>query len=216
LAALAGGDGAASAIDRLGTRTQGRSTNHAQQAAFVWSELPVPVIAAVHGVALGGGLQIALAADLRVVAPDAQLSVLEIRWGLVPDMTGTYILPRLLPLDVAKDLTWTGRTVSGAEAVAMGLATRLSDEPRRDALALGAELAGRNPQAIRGAKKLLNQSGRVGQEEQFRAESDVMGSLIGSPNQREAVAASLENRPPRFADPADFRPTATDEGARNL
>jgi enoyl-CoA hydratase/carnithine racemase len=204
LEAMAGVEGAASAVDRLGRRTQGGMTNHAQQAAFVWSELPAPVIAAVHGVALGGGLQIALAADLRIVAPDAQLSVLEIRWGLVPDMTGTHTLRRLLPLDVAKELTWTGRMVSGVEAVSMGLATRLSDEPLRDALALATDLASRSPQAIRGAKRLLNQSGLVSQRDQFQAESAVMASIIGSPNQLEAVAASLENRPPRFVDSADF------------
>ena len=126
-----GGDGSRAAT-RLGDRAPGRITNHGQQAAFTWTELPVPVIAAVHGVALGGGLQIALAADLRIVAPDARLSVLEIRWGLIPDMTGTHMLRRLVPLDVAKELTWTGRMVSGEEAVALGLATRLADDPRGD------------------------------------------------------------------------------------
>ena len=156
----------------------------------------MPVIAAVHGVALGGGLQIALAADLRIVAPDARLSVLEIRWGLIPDMTGTHMLRRLVPLDVAKELTWTGRMVSGEEAVALGLATRLSDDPRRDALALAAELAASNPHAIRGAKQLLNQSGLVSQEQQFQDEARIMGSLIGSPNQVEAVAGLLRKEAP--------------------
>ena len=110
-------------------RGEGRMTNLAQQAAYTWTELAVPVIAAVHGHALGGGLQIALGADIRIVAPDARLSVLEIRWGLVPDMAGTLMLHRLLPLDVAKELVWTGRMVSGVEAVALGLATRASDDP---------------------------------------------------------------------------------------
>jgi enoyl-CoA hydratase/carnithine racemase len=186
---------------RLGARREGRITNHAQQAVYAWTELPVPVIAAVHGVALGGGLQIALGADLRIVAPDAQLSVLEIRWGLIPDMTGTHMLRRLVALDVAKELTWTGRMVSGTEAVALGLATRVSDDPLGAALALAAELAGGNPHAIRGAKELLNQSGLVSQEQQFLDESRIMGSLIGSPNQVEAVAAYFEKRPPVFADP---------------
>lgn len=186
---------------RLGARREGRITNHAEQAVYAWTELPVPVIAAVHGVALGGGLQIALGADLRIVAPDAQLSVLEIRWGLIPDMTGTHMLRRLVALDVAKELTWTGRMVSGTEAVALGLATRVSDDPLGAALALAAELAGGNPHAIRGAKELLNQSGLVSQEQQFLDESRIMGSLIGSPNQVEAVAAYFEKRPPVFADP---------------
>jgi enoyl-CoA hydratase/carnithine racemase len=190
-----------SRLSRLGNRGPGRITTHGQQAVFVWTELAVPVIAAVHGVALGGGLQLALGADLRIVAPDARLSVLEIRWGLVPDMTGTHLLSRLLPLDVAKELTWTGRLVSGEEAVALGLATRLSDDPRPAALTLAAELAASNPYAIRGAKRLLNQSGLVTQEQQFREEARIMGSLIGSPNQVEAVAAYFEKRPPVFADP---------------
>ena len=186
----------------IGGRMPGRITNHFQQAAYTWTEIPVPVIAAVHGVALGGGMQIALAADLRIVAPDARLSVREIRWGLIPDMTGTHMLRRLLPLDVAKELTWTGRMVSGEEAVALGLATRLSDDPRGAALTLAGELAASNPYAIRGAKRLLNQSGLVSQEEQFREEARIMGSLIGSPNQVEAIAAYFEKRPPVFADPA--------------
>jgi enoyl-CoA hydratase/carnithine racemase len=195
-------DGGSRPTNRLAEREEGRITNHAQQAVFGWTELPVPVIAAVHGVALGGGLQIALGADLRIVAPDARLSVLEIRWGLIPDMTGTYMLRRLVPLDVAKELTWTGRMVSGEEAVALGLATRLSEDPRGTALALAAELAASDPGAIRAAKQLLNQSGLVSQEQQFRDEARLMGSLIGSPNQIEAVTAYFEKRPPVFADPA--------------
>jgi enoyl-CoA hydratase/carnithine racemase len=199
--AMAGSGGGTGVTTRLGRRPTGRITNHGQQAAYVWTELPVPVIAAVHGVALGGGLQIALGADLRLVAPDARLSVLEIRWGLIPDMTGTHMLRRLVALDVAKELTWTGRMVSGEEAVDLGLATRLSDDPRRDALALAAELAASSPDAIRGAKQLLNQSGLVGPEQQFRDESMVMGSLIGSANQVEAVTAFFEKRAPVFVDP---------------
>ena len=114
-----------------GPATPGGITNVAQQAVYTWTELPVPVIAAVHGVALGGGIQIALGADLRIVAPDARLSVLEIRWGILPDMTGLQTLPRLVGLDVAKELAFTGRMVSGEEAVALGLATRVSERPAR-------------------------------------------------------------------------------------
>jgi enoyl-CoA hydratase/carnithine racemase len=182
-------------------RMAGRITNHFQQAAYTWTEMPVPVIAAVHGVALGGGMQIALAADLRIVAPDSRLSVLEIRWGLIPDMTGTHMLRRLVGLDVAKELTWTGRMVEGSEAVRLGLATRISDDPRGEALDLASELAARSPDAIRAAKRLLNQSGLVSQGQQFIDESHEMGALIGSPNQVEAVAAYFEKRPPVFTDP---------------
>jgi enoyl-CoA hydratase/carnithine racemase len=185
----------------LGDRPKGRVANLGQQAAYTWTELAVPVIAAVHGVALGGGFQIALGADLRIVAPDAQMSVLEIRWGLVPDMTGTQMLPRLVPIDVAKELTWTGRMVSGEEAVKIGLATRTATDPRAAALELAREIAAKNPFAIRAGKRLLNQSGLVDLAQQLRDESAEMGALIGSANQVEAVKAYFEGREPVFADP---------------
>ena len=172
-----------------------------QRAAYVWAEIPVPVIAAVTGNALGGGLQIALGADIRIVAPDARLSVLEIRWGLVPDMTGTQLLPELVGRDVAKELTFTGRMVSGTEAVALGLATRVDPDPRQAALELARSIAGRSPHAIRAAKRLLDLAGRVDLETGFAAEQEEIGALVGSPNQAEAVAAEFEQRPPRFTDP---------------
>jgi enoyl-CoA hydratase/carnithine racemase len=184
----------------LGRRDEGRITNRGQQAVYVWTEMPAPVIAAIHGVALGGGIQIALGADIRIVAPDARMSVLEIRWGLVPDMTGSQMLPRLVGLDVAKELTLTGRMVSGEEAVRLGLATRLSEHPREDALALAGEIAARSPQAVKGAKALLNMAGLVSLEEGFKAESRTIGGLIGSPNQVEAVMAYFEKRDPQFSD----------------
>jgi enoyl-CoA hydratase/carnithine racemase len=184
----------------LGRRDPGRITNRGQQAVYVWTEMPAPVIAAVHGPALGGGVQLALGADIRIVAPDAKLSVLEIRWGLVPDMTGTQMLPRLVGLDVAKELTFTGRMVSGEEAVRLGLATRVSEHPLDDALALAREIAGRSPDAVRGAKALLNRAGLVSLEEGFIAESRTIGPLIGSPNQVEAVMAYFEKRDPVFQD----------------
>ena len=184
----------------LGRREAGRITNLAQQAAYTWTELAVPVIAAVHGVAYGGGLQIALGADLRIVAPDARLSVMEIRWGLLPDMTGLQVLPRLVGLDVAKELAFTGRVVGGEEAVRLGLGTRASTTPRDDALALARELAGKNPAALRGIKELLDAAGTRPLAESFLEESRLMGALIGSPNQLEAVMAEMEKRPARFDD----------------
>ena len=206
LAALTGMGGAEPGVGdrpvrRLTDRLPGKVTNWAQDAAYAWAELPVPVIAALHGVALGGGAQIALAADIRIMAPDARLSILEIRWGLVPDMSGTATLTRLVPIDVAMELTWTGRMVEGEEAVRIGLATRLSDDPRKDALDLAAQIAGRNPDAIQAAKRLLRQSGRVPLEQQFLDESREMAALIGSANQAEAVKAWFEKRDPVFADP---------------
>jgi enoyl-CoA hydratase/carnithine racemase len=200
--AAAGGQGEAASgdIGAIG-RTDGRITHLAQQAAHGWSEVPVPVIAAVSGHCLGGGLQIALGADLRIVHPDATLSVLEIRWGLSPDMTATATLPRLVGIDVAKELTWTGRNVSGTEAVALGLCTRASDDPLGDSLALADEIAGKSPGAIRGTKRLLEQSGRVPLAQQYADERHTIGSLIGTPNQVEAVAAYFEKRAPSFADP---------------
>jgi enoyl-CoA hydratase/carnithine racemase len=179
-------------------RTEGRITHLGQQACWVWQELEVPVIAAVHGAALGGGLQIALGADLRIVAPDAKLSVLEARWGLIPDMTGTQTLVRLVGLDVAKDLTFTGRMVSGTEAVALGLATRVADDPVAAALELAADLVTKSPDALRHGKRLLNLSGTRPVAEQFLDERETMAALIGSPNQVEATMAFFEKRPPRF------------------
>jgi enoyl-CoA hydratase/carnithine racemase len=176
--------------------------NFAQRAAWVWTELPVPVIAAVHGVAYGGGLQIALGADLRLVAPDARLSVMEVKWGLVPDMSGTQTLRRLARLDVVKELTYTGRIVSGTEAVALGLATRAVESPRESALELAREIASKSPDAIRAAKRLLDASGGVGNAEGLRLEEELQRSLIGRPNQVEAVRANVERRAPRFRDPS--------------
>ena len=194
------GDGGQGGIGAIG-RTDGRITHLAQQAAHGWSEVPVPVIAAIWGHCLGGGLQIALGADLRIVHPEATLSVLEIRWGLSPDMTGTATLPRLVGPDVAKELTWTGRMVGGAEAARLGLATRASESPLDDALALAREIAGRNPHAVRSVKRLLDRSGIVPLAQQYADERHEIGSLIGTPNQVEAVAAYFEKRAPSFADP---------------
>jgi enoyl-CoA hydratase/carnithine racemase len=175
--------------------------NHAQQAAWVWAEMPAPVIAAVHGVAFGGGLQVALGADIRFVAPDAQLSVMEIKWGLIPDMTGSQTLRRLVRLDVAKELTFTGRIVSGTEAAALGLATHVCDHPREDALALAREIASKSPDAVRAGKQLLNSAGLLGLAEGLRLEESLQLPLIGKPNQMEAVQANLEKRAARFKDP---------------
>ena len=194
-----GGLGGAPVASGALARRDGHLVSVAQQAVTVWSALAVPVIAAVHGHALGGGLQLALAADIRIVAPDAQMSVLEIRWGLIPDMTGTQVLPGLVGADVAKELTFTGRVVTGEEALRIGLATRLSGTPHPDALALAREIAGKSPSAIRAAKALINLAGSATIEEGLLAEQRAQADLIGSADQAEAVLAFLEGRPPQWA-----------------
>lgn len=176
--------------------------NRAQYASWVWQEIPVPVIAAVHGVAFGGGLQIALGADIRILAPDARLSVMEIKWGLVPDMAGTQTLRHLVRLDVAKELTFTGRVVSGGEAVQLGLGTQLSDTPLEAALEMAREIASKSPDAVRASKRLLNETRLLGLAEGLGLEESLQRGLIGGRNQVEAVKANLQKRQPDFDDPA--------------
>ncbi|NUT13307.1 MAG: crotonase/enoyl-CoA hydratase family protein [Cupriavidus sp.] len=182
---------------RLGQRTHGIS-NRLQYACMVWRELPVPVFAAVHGVAFGGGLQVALGADVRYVAPDARLSVMELKWGLVPDMAGMVLTRGLVRPDVLRELVYSARVLSGAEACELGLGTYLADEPRAAALAAAREAAQKNPDAIRAAKRLMAVAERGDHAAILQAESDEQDRLVGSPNQREAVLANLEKRAPRF------------------
>lgn len=196
--AMAGDDDAS--MGSIGRVAEGRITHHAQQACWTWHEIPVPVIAAVHGVAFGGGLQLALGADIRIVAADVRMAILEIRWGLSPDMTATQVLPRLVGPDMAKELTWTGREVGGEEAVRIGLATHISDDPRTAALELAREIASKSPHAIRGAKHLIDFSMQADWSAGFAEERRVIGSLISGPNQVEAVHAYFEKRPAAYRD----------------
>lgn len=198
--AMGGGSGGGSG--NLLKRSDESPANAAQLAAYAWTALPQPVIAAVHGVAYGGGLQIALGADIRIVAPDAKLSVMEIKWGLIPDMTGSQTLRQLVRLDVAKELTFTGRVVSGTEAVALGLATRTAENPFASALDLAGEIASKSPDAIRAGKKLFEESWLGSRRDGLALEESLQRALIGSPNQLEAVKANLEKRTPEFKDPA--------------
>ena len=196
LQGIAGQDGA-SGVGDLVPRTHGPA-NAWQQVAWGWRELPVPVIAAVQGVAFGGGLQIALGADVRLVHPEARLSVMEVKWGLVPDMAGCVLLTELTRADVARELTFTGRIVGGQEAVAIGLATRAAQDPLAEARAMARQIAGHSPDAIRGAKRLLNAASPVDAARVLLAEAEEQQRLIGSANQREAVQAGMENRVPMF------------------
>src|SRR3984885_14194838 len=147
--------------------------NWFQRAAHRWLEIPVPVIAAIHGHCLGGGLQIAMAADVRFATADSKLSVLEVKWGLIPDMAITRTLPRLVRIDVAKELAFTGRVVSGQEAFELGLVTHLADDPLAAARSLADEIAGRSPDAVRGMKRLVDQSRTGSREETLRLEADI-------------------------------------------
>ncbi|MEE4661039.1 MAG: crotonase/enoyl-CoA hydratase family protein [Halieaceae bacterium] len=196
---MAAGDGGDVARDPLAKRTHGAS-NKPQYAAMMWRELPVPVIAAVHGVAYGGGLQVCLGADIRYAAADTRFSVMEIKWGLVPDMGGTQLLRHLARDDVIRELTYTGRVFDAAEAVQLGLVTKVCDDPLAAAVAVAEEIAGRNPDAVRASKRLLNQAPYVDMASGLVAESVEQDAIIGSPNQIEAVMASMEKRAGRFTD----------------
>jgi enoyl-CoA hydratase/carnithine racemase len=194
-----GGNGIAGGEKRdLSARTHGLA-NFPQQAVWGWRQLPVPVIAAIQGVAFGGGFQLALGADMRFLAPDARMSIMEIKWGLVPDMAGTPILASLVRDDILRDLTFTGRIFSAQEAMSYGLATRVCEDPRGAALEVAREIAGKSPDAIRAAKRLLNNLS-VDPGPALLAESVEQMRLMGAPNQLEAVRANLEKRAPRFAD----------------
>ena len=201
--AMAGGSSASRLTSAL-SKSQGPE-NFAQRPALVWKRLPVPVIAAIHGVAFGGGCQIALGADIRIARDDARLSILEIKWGLVPDMSITQTLRDLVPLDVAKELVFTGRIVSGADAAELGLVTRTAEDPLAEAMALAAEIASRSPDAVRADKRLLEESWRTDPATGLRLEAKLQGGLIGTPNQVEAVKANFEDRAPEFKDAGSRR-----------
>jgi enoyl-CoA hydratase/carnithine racemase len=194
-----GGNGVACGEKRdLTIRSHGLA-NFPQQAVWGWRQLPVPVIAAVTGVAFGGGFQLALGADMRFLAPDARMSIMEIKWGLIPDMAGTPILASLVRDDILRELTYTGRIFSAQEALAYGLATRVCDDPRAAAFEMAREIAGKSPDAIRAAKRLLNKLS-VDPGPALLAESVEQQKLLGSPNQTEAVRANIDKRAPRFVD----------------
>ncbi len=197
IALMAAGQGLDGLVDPL----RGKVPNWFQRAAYDWIRLPVPVIAALHGNCFGGGLQIALAADIRIATPDARLSVMEVKWGLVPDMSITRTLPRLVGIDVAKELTYTGRMFSGEEAHRLGVVTQISDDPLSSARALAADIATRSPHAVRGAKRLFDEAWTQSAQDSLALEAEIQMTLVGSPNQVAAVAAGMAKQPAEFADP---------------
>ena len=185
------------AVGRLERRTHGLA-NRAQYTSWVWRELPVPVIAALHGVAFGGGCQISIGADMRYAAPGTKICIMEMRWGLVPDMGATPYLPHLLRDDVLRELTYTNRIIEADEAQALGLVTQVVINPIEAALQTAAEIAARNPEAVRAAKRILNNAPFQNSQEILLAESREQDQIIGKPNQVEAVMANMEKRAPRF------------------
>ena len=187
-------------VDDLLRRQEGTDANLAQHVSHGWQTLPMPVIAAVHGNCIGGGAQIALGADVRIVAPDARMSIREVHWGLIPDMGITRSLPRLVRFDVAKELVLTGRFLDGAEAVAAGLATRVADDPAAAARELAEEIASRSPDATRRGKALLERGWGMDARESLALEEELQRELLGSPNQMRAVQAGLSGEAPEFED----------------
>jgi enoyl-CoA hydratase/carnithine racemase len=184
----------------LAARTHGNA-NSFQQMAMQFRKLPVPVIAAIHGACLGGGLQIAAGADIRIAAPDAKLSVMELRWGIVPDMGHFALWRGLVRPDLLRELTYTHREFSGEEALAMGFATRCEADPLDCAMALATEIAAKSPTAIRAAKALFARSDDEATDAILLAEAIEQQRLIGSRNQIEAVASQMAKRPADFVDP---------------
>lgn len=185
----------------LTVRYEDRITNVFQHVAYGWKELPMPVIAAIHGVAFGGGCQIALGADIRFCTPDAKLSIMEMKWGLIPDMSATQTIRDLVSIDVAKELIFTGKIIKGEDAARLKLVTHVCEKPYEEAMTLAREIATKNPDAVRAAKKLLNEVWHGDSARGLLMESELMMTLIGTPNQMEAVSANFSGQTPTYREP---------------
>lgn len=186
--------------EALATPLAPSPANVFQRAAYAWRELEVPVIAALHGVAFGAGFQIAMGADIRYAAPGTKLSIMESKWGLVPDMALTATTRHILRPDRAKELAWTARVFSAEVALDMGLVTDIVDDPHAAATAMALECAGRSPEAMRGIKRLVNEGWTASEADSLALEAELQAKIIGSKNQTEAVHANLEKRAPNFED----------------
>lgn len=195
LAAFSAGE---AVVRKLLSRREGEAANLAQRAAWAWRECPVAVIAALHGEVYGAGLQLALGADLRIARPDARLAVMEIRWGLIPDMAGSQTLRGLVRRDVALELAWTGRVVGGEEALSLGLVTRLADDPLAAALVLAETIAAHSPDAVRSAKRLFARAWECEAAEALALEARLQVAILGRANQMEAVRAGMAGERPEF------------------
>ncbi len=192
--------GISNLADSLLSPVEGSLANRFQRAAYAWRELPVPVICALHGVTFGGGFQIAMGADLRYAAANTQLSIMESKWGLIPDMAISTTLRGILPPDRVKELAWTARVFDAEEALSMGVVTAIEDDPLAAARRVARACAGKSPDAIRGIKRLVNEGWSRSEEDSLVLEAKLQLALLGSENQSEAVRANLEKRQPDFVD----------------
>lgn len=184
----------------LKTPVDPSAANIFQRAAYAWRELPIPVICAIEGVAFGGGMQIALGADIRFAAPDAKFSIMESKWGIIPDMGITTTLRHLVTPDRVKELSWSARILSSSEAEALGLITAVTEDPIGRGREFALDCAAKSPDAIRGIKALVNEAWHLTETESLALEARLQGGIIGGENQFEAVAANLEKRKPEFRD----------------
>ena len=176
------------------------AANRFQRAAYGWRELPVPVICAITGVAYGAGFQIAMGADLRYARADARLSILEIKWGLIPDLAISTTLRDILPVDRVKELAWSGRTVTGEEALQLGLVTAVHEDPLAAATNMATSISMKSPDAIRSLKRLVNSAWQLSESEALAMEAELQLGVLKAENQLEAVAANIEQRTPAFKD----------------
>lgn len=193
----------ADGLSQLASRMQPEEdspANFFQRAAYIWREVPQPVICALHGAAFGAGFQIAMGADLRYARPDCRLSVMEIKWGIIPDMAISRTLAGVLPVDKQKELAWTGRVVDAPEALQLGLVSGVVDDPQKVAMEAATAIAGRSPGAIRAIKRLFEESPTMSVADALQLEAQLQMELLGGPNQAEAVAANMEKRAPKFTD----------------
>lgn len=184
---------------KLTERTHGNA-NLYQHIVLQWRKLAPPVIAAVHGACIGGGLQLASAADIRIVSPDAKMSIMEMRWGLIPDMGSFTTWRSFVRDDVLRELTYTNRIFSGEEGKALGFVTHLSDNPHSDAMTLAAEIASRNPDAIKSSKRVINALPDLDEDAILMMESAEQDKISRTPNQIEAVMAFMQKRAANFHD----------------
>jgi enoyl-CoA hydratase/carnithine racemase len=178
----------------------GSPANLAQRAAYAWRELSVPVICVMQGVAFGGGFQIAMGADLRYAARDAQLSIMEAKWGLIPDMAISATLRHVVAPDRAKELAFTAGVFDAQEALRLGIVTRIEDDPLASARLMAATIADRSPDAIRGIKRLINEGWNLPEAEALALEASIQTPLLGGANQVEAVRSNLEKRKAKYVD----------------
>ena len=180
-------------------RTHGEgSTNQWQEVAMIWHRLEIPVIAALHGAVYGAGMQLALGADIRIASPDAKFAVMEMKWGIVPDMGGMVLLPPLVRSDVLRQLTYTATPIKADRAEKWGLVTELAEDPLAAAMDLAGVIAGKSPSAIKAAKRLISLAETADAQTVLNAESQEQAELMGKPHQMEVVAAEFGKRPAVF------------------